>query len=95
MIFEPSQNVTDSLTNIIKFGSAEVLQKIQEIPVPFWNIICLEILQSSESNKSEKTRAEKTLRSVLSDLENIECGINIFQKNAMGIFDFVNSNDGT
>ena len=47
---------------------------------PFLEILAFEISSSQNSKMLEKTRADKSLRSVLSNLENLEYGINIFRK---------------
>ena len=69
---------------MLDFGSTKLLKVIQEnIPNICWEIICdnskfrkIEICETLQ----KKTRAEQPLRSVLSNLENLEHGINIFER---------------
>ena len=76
-------------TMILDCGSAKVLSIIQEqIPNHFPKIFCWQISTSQKPESSRKTRADQSLRSVLSDHEDLEYGINIFKKHEMGILYF-------
>ena len=79
-------------TIILDFGYTKLLKIIQENPNHFGNIF-----SKSQNLKIEnvgKDACRKSLRSVLSILENLEYGINIFQKTWNGNLGFFNSIKG-
>ena len=91
MIFGTRGNVHDPAeTILLDFGSTKQLQITQEEIQTLLSreILALGDLANRESEMLEKTRADKSLRSVVSILEDLEYGINIFQKKEMDIFDF-------
>ena len=56
-------------------------KEVKKIQIVLGEIVFWEISESQKSKMLEKTRAGNSLRSVLSILENLEYGINIFRKN--------------
>ena len=72
------------------FGSAELLKIVQGTPwtlfkhIIFWNLK----ISKSRNQQHGHIRADKSLSSVLADLEHLEYGINIFRKPGMNILGF-------
>ena len=77
---------------ICDFGSAEVIHKIKKIRAQYTTNTNFGNPRFSSMKMLEKTRTENILSSVLSNLENLEYGINIFQKPCSGHLRFFQFN---
>ena len=81
MIFGPSGNSHDPPNPFfLTLEPQNYFKKYKNIPKYVHEIIFWEISESQKSTIWEQTCAEKSLGSLLSDLQNLEDGINIFQK---------------
>ena len=80
MICGTSRNVNDPPNPIFLTLDTLDTQNKQDKSQYFWEILLFEISKSQKPKMLEKTRSEQSLRSVLSNLENLDYGINIFQK---------------